>query len=145
MSGDRSSPSFEMIASTRRKWTRAQKRAIVAEVDAAGGSVSEVARRHGLNASLLFRWRRVFGEKPVPPTPSQPPAFVPLSLPPPPNPPSLRRPSLAAPSRRPSLRRPSLRRSDRTASRSRLRAGARCVSARMSTRRALRIIEALEA
>ena len=86
MSGDRSSPSFEMIASTRRKWTRAQKRAIVAEVDAAGGSVSEVARRHGLNASLLFRWRRVFGEKPVPPTPSQPPAFVPLSLPPPPEP-----------------------------------------------------------
>ena len=75
-----------MIASTRRKWTRAQKRAIVAEVDAAGGSVSEVARRHGLNASLLFRWRRVFGEKPVPPTPSQPPAFVPLSLPPPPEP-----------------------------------------------------------
>lgn len=87
MSGDRSSPSFEMVASTRRKWTRAQKRAIVGEVEAAGGSVSEVARRHGLNASLLFRWRRVFGAKPVPSAPSQSaPAFVPLSLPPPPEP-----------------------------------------------------------
>ncbi len=84
MSGDRSSPSFEMIASTRRKWTRAQKRAIVAEVETPGSSVSEVARRHGLNASLLFRWRRVFWKQPVPPAPSQPPpAFVPLSLPPP--------------------------------------------------------------
>ncbi|HEU0059398.1 MAG TPA: transposase, partial [Hyphomicrobiaceae bacterium] len=58
MSGDRTSPRYEMIASTRRRWRREQKLAILAEVDAPGGSVSEVARRHGLHTSLLFRWRR---------------------------------------------------------------------------------------
>ena len=58
MSGDRTSPRFEMIASTRRRWRREQKLAIVAEIDAPGGSVSEVARRHALHTSLLFRWRR---------------------------------------------------------------------------------------
>jgi transposase len=46
-----------MIASTRRRWRREQKLGILAEVDAPGGSVSEVARRHALHTSLLFRWR----------------------------------------------------------------------------------------
>src|SRR5690606_35564934 len=59
-----------------------QKLAILAEVDAPGGSVSEVARRHGLHTSLLFRWRRNLGGRPTASTISQePPTFVPLSLP----------------------------------------------------------------
>ena len=60
MSGDRTSPrQFEIIASTRRRWSAEQKRAIVDEIAAAGGSVSEVARRHSVHTSQLFRWRRV--------------------------------------------------------------------------------------
>jgi transposase len=35
-----------------------EKRRIVAETFEPGASVSAVARRHGLNANLLFTWRR---------------------------------------------------------------------------------------
>lgn len=86
MSGDRTSPNrFEIIASTRRHWSAEQKRAIVNEIAAAGGSVSEVARRHGVHASQLFRWRRNLpverGDDAVAPTTM--PKFLPVRLPPP--------------------------------------------------------------
>ena len=82
MSGYRSSPKFEMIASTRRRWTDAQKREIVAEIDAPNGSVSKVARRYSLHTSLLFRWRRDFTAPRSESTPSRvtAPAFVPIAL-----------------------------------------------------------------
>jgi transposase len=89
MSGDRTSPRFDVVASTRRSWSRAQKLAIVAEVGVSGASVSQVARRHGLNAGLLFRWRREFQSKPGMPDSKagegMPAAqsFVPIMLPPP--------------------------------------------------------------
>ena len=38
-----------------------EKRRIVAETYERGASVSEGARRHDLNANLLFSWRRVMG------------------------------------------------------------------------------------
>jgi transposase len=64
MSGHRTSPpQFDMVASARRSWSLEQKRSIVAEVDATGASVSEVARRHGVHTSQLFRWRRVYGTR----------------------------------------------------------------------------------
>ena len=44
----------------RRRWTDAEKRRIVAESEATGVSVSIVARRHNLNANMLFTWRREF-------------------------------------------------------------------------------------
>ena len=83
MSGDRTSPRYEMIASTRRRWRREQKLAILAEVDAPGGSVSEVARRHALHASLLFRWRRDLAKRPRSASSSPEPSFLPVRLPPP--------------------------------------------------------------
>jgi transposase len=58
MSGDRTSPRFDVVASTRRSWSLEQKLAIVAEVEVPGASLSAVARRYGVHASLLFRWRR---------------------------------------------------------------------------------------
>jgi transposase len=87
MSGYRTPPRFDVIADTRRSWSREQKAAIVAEVGVSGASVSQVARRHGLNAGLLFRWRREFQSAPGMPesqagsgTPAAP-AFVPIMLP----------------------------------------------------------------
>src|SRR5688500_911236 len=44
----------------RRRWSFEDKARIVAECEAAGASVSMVARRHDLNANMLFTWRRQF-------------------------------------------------------------------------------------
>lgn len=41
----------------RRKWTAKEKAALLAEVAAAGGKVSVVARRHGIAESVLYNWR----------------------------------------------------------------------------------------
>ena len=41
----------------RRKWRIEEKAALVAEVEAAGGKVRPVARRHGISESLLYNWR----------------------------------------------------------------------------------------
>jgi transposase len=50
-------------AARRRRRVRPEdeKRRIVAETYERGASVSAVARRHDLNANLLFSWRRVMG------------------------------------------------------------------------------------
>src|SRR5260221_9262275 len=45
----------------RRLWSADDKRRIVAETFAPGASVSIVARRHDLNANMLFTWRRQMG------------------------------------------------------------------------------------
>ena len=42
----------------RRVWSEEEKRRIVAETREPGSSASVVARRHDLNANLLFTWRR---------------------------------------------------------------------------------------
>ena len=44
--------------SRRRFWSSDEKRRMVAESLAPGASVSKVAQRHGVNANLLFSWRR---------------------------------------------------------------------------------------
>jgi transposase len=41
----------------RRSWTRNEKRLIVEESLEQGASIAEVARRHEVNANLLFTWR----------------------------------------------------------------------------------------
>jgi transposase len=41
----------------RRKWTVQEKAALLAEVDAEGGKVRMVARRHRISESLLYNWR----------------------------------------------------------------------------------------
>ena len=46
------------VDTPRRRWSEAQKRRIVAESYRSGDSVSVVAQRHGINASVLFTWRR---------------------------------------------------------------------------------------
>ena len=49
----------------RRSWTRDEKRRIVEESLEDGASIAEVARRHELNANLLFTWRRKMGVEPI--------------------------------------------------------------------------------
>jgi transposase len=41
----------------RRSYSKAFKRRVVAETLEPGASVAEVARRHGLNANMVFMWR----------------------------------------------------------------------------------------
>jgi len=43
----------------RRRYSAEEKLRLVAESEAPGSSVSLVARKYGLNASLLFRWRQL--------------------------------------------------------------------------------------
>lgn len=49
----------EIIARTerRRKFSDAEKAAILAEADADGVSVRQVAERHGIAESLIYNWR----------------------------------------------------------------------------------------
>jgi transposase len=42
----------------RRTWSADQKQRIIAESFAPDASIAEVARRYGVNANLLFTWRR---------------------------------------------------------------------------------------
>jgi transposase len=86
MSGERASPR-DVGAKRRRIWSTEQKKAIVAEIDVDGATLSEVARRHGVHANVLFRWRRELGPAMgAPPgeaaTATAPPAasFVPVTL-----------------------------------------------------------------
>ena len=46
----------------RRKYTIAEKRAMVEETHVHGASVPEVAQRHGVNANLLSVWRRQYAQ-----------------------------------------------------------------------------------
>ena len=65
----------------RRKYTLAEKRAMVEETRLRGASVSEVAQRHGVNTNLLFGWRRLYhrgalSEESQP----EPPALLPVQV-----------------------------------------------------------------
>jgi transposase len=44
----------------RRRWSAEEKRRLVAETFAPGATVHGVARRHGVNTSQLFTWRKQF-------------------------------------------------------------------------------------
>jgi len=62
------------VAVRRRHWKKEEKRRIVAESLAKGLSVAEVARRYGLNANLLFTWRRQLA------APAELPAILPVTI-----------------------------------------------------------------
>ena len=44
----------------RRRWAVAEKRRIVEQTLAVGGSVARVARAYGVNANQVFQWRRQY-------------------------------------------------------------------------------------
>ena len=61
----------------RRKWTVQEKAALLAEVDAEGGKVRVVARRHRISESLLYNWRAALKAAA---TVMPPAAFIPLGM-----------------------------------------------------------------
>lgn len=67
----------------RRAWSAEEKRRIVAETFEPGSSVSMVARRHDLNANMLFTWRRR-ARAAVPSAEADGVTFVPAVISPPP-------------------------------------------------------------
>jgi len=67
------------IVTRRRKWTADQKATLLAEVEAEGGRVSVVAKRHGLSESLLYNWRSAGKEKAAT-RPPEPLEFVPIGV-----------------------------------------------------------------
>jgi len=75
MSGDKSSREFSIVAETRRRWSEAEKAAIVAEASGPCTNVSAVARRHGIKPPLLFRWMK---ERAVALAHAKPTSFMPV-------------------------------------------------------------------
>ncbi len=47
-----------MTRRTKRLWTDEEKRSICFQTTAPGVSVAQVARRHAMNANLIFKWLR---------------------------------------------------------------------------------------
>ena len=66
----------EVITSVerRRRWSAAEKARLVAAMDEPGAVVSEIARSEGVDASLLYRWRRQFAAE------RETAAFVPVRV-----------------------------------------------------------------
>lgn len=64
--------------SSRRIWSLEEKRAILAEMAVAGTVVMEVARRHGIAQSLLYRWRSDASK--VAAAAKSAPAFLPVTI-----------------------------------------------------------------
>ncbi len=63
MSGDNFERRFEIVADTRRRWSREEKLSIVKEASVPCTNVSAVARRHGIKPALLYRWKKELSSK----------------------------------------------------------------------------------
>ncbi len=61
----------------RRIWSAEEKAALLAEIDAEGGKVRLVARRHRISESLLYNWRSAAKAEAAG---LAPPAFIPLGV-----------------------------------------------------------------
>jgi transposase len=64
-------------AEPRRTWSGEEKAALLAEIDAEGGKVRLVARRHRISESLLYNWRSAAKAEAAA---LAPPAFIPLGV-----------------------------------------------------------------
>jgi transposase len=64
----------------RRKWTAEEKSALLAELEAEGGKVAVVARRHRISESLLYSWRSAGKAAAAVRCTAEPMAFVPMGV-----------------------------------------------------------------
>ena len=70
-----------MARRTKRLWTVEEKRSICVQTTAPDVSVAQVARRHALNANLIFKWLRDPRFAPDPDaTPTEGPLFLPVEV-----------------------------------------------------------------
>ena len=90
-SGHKTSRDFSALVA-RRMWTVDDKRRLVDEMSVPGANVSEIARRHGVANSLLYRWRQEAEVTADPAASRQPPSdtepgvapvFAPVAIAPP--------------------------------------------------------------
>jgi len=88
LSGDSANRRYDIVAETRRRRSKSEKLAIVAEALVPDVNVLAIARRHGIQPSLLFRRREQFAgslegsaEPPGLPPGDPGPSFVPVTLP----------------------------------------------------------------
>ena len=72
----------EVVGRIGRKHSEEFRSAVLAACDAPGARVSEVAARHGVTASLVYKWRQRAAriQKACAPTPSTPAGFIPLRV-----------------------------------------------------------------
>ncbi len=65
----------------RRKWTDAEKAAVLSETDVAGANVAAVAQKHGISRSLIYNWRSARQAQAVAVMPGTGPVnFIPIGI-----------------------------------------------------------------
>src|SRR4051794_20627645 len=63
-----------------RRWSAEEKRSICRETRAPGVSVAQVARRHALNANLIFKWLKDRRFAPAEAVEAAAPVFLPVEI-----------------------------------------------------------------
>jgi len=65
----------------RRKWTDAEKAAVLAETDTPGTNVAAVARKHGIARSVVYNWRSARRAQAIAAMPGAGPVeFIPIGV-----------------------------------------------------------------
>jgi transposase len=68
------------VINTKRRHSAAFKRKLLELIEQPGASVSAVALEHGVNANLVFKWRRAKLERQRAPRVARPPVLLPVSV-----------------------------------------------------------------
>ncbi len=69
-----------LVRQVRKRRSTAEKRLIVEQALQPGASVARVARAHGLNANVVFNWRRLYREGKFAAEPAQAMKLLPVSI-----------------------------------------------------------------
>jgi len=69
-----------LVRQVRKRRSAAEKRLIVEQASEPGASVARVARAHGLNANVVFNWRRLYREGKFAAEPAQAMKLLPVSI-----------------------------------------------------------------
>jgi transposase len=69
-----------LVRQVRKRRSVAEKRLIVEQAMEPGASVARVARAHGLNANVVFHWRRLYCEGQFATEPAQAMKLLPVSI-----------------------------------------------------------------
>jgi transposase len=69
-----------LVRQVRKRRSTVEKRSIVEQALEPGASVASVARAHGLNANVVFLWRRLYREGKLAAAPAQAMKLLPVSI-----------------------------------------------------------------